>query len=102
MGRLQTTPERVAHDACLNAVVASHESQETGQEDTCSEQAESRTAEALHEKHRAKSQQDKADTAFRIQAARGVQAQEAPVEARYVASQGVYFALLHMCTFVVS
>jgi hypothetical protein len=102
MGRLQTTPERVAHDACLNAIVESYEGQKTGQEDTCSEQAECRTAEALNEKHRAKSQQDKADTAFRIQAARGVQAPEAPVEAHYLASQGVYFALLHMCTFVVN
>jgi hypothetical protein len=101
MGGLQTTPERVAHDAGLDAVMESHDSQETGQQDTRSEQAESCTAEALNEKHHAKSQQDKAGTAFRIQAAHSVQAQEAPVEARYLASQGVYFALLHTCTFVV-
>ena len=86
MGCLQTTPERVAHDACLNAVVESHDGQETGQKDTRSEQAECRTAEALNDKHRAKSQQDNAGTAFRIQAAHGVQVQKAPVEARYLAS----------------
>src|SRR5919109_4403541 len=55
MGGFQTTPERVAHDACLNAVVESHDNQETGQKDPRSEQAECRTAEALNEKHRAKS-----------------------------------------------
>src|SRR5262249_38726092 len=98
MGSLQTTPERVAHDACLEAVVGSHHKQKNGEEDPCSEQAQCRTAEALNEKHRAKSQQDKAGTAFRIQAAQGVQAQETPVEARYLALQGMYFALLHMCT----
>jgi hypothetical protein len=49
MGGLQTTPERVAYDARLDTVVASHDSQETGQEDTRSEQAECRTAEALNE-----------------------------------------------------
>jgi hypothetical protein len=85
MGGLQTTPDRVAHDACLDAVVENQDNQETSKEDTRSEQAECRTAEALHEKHRAKSQQDKAGTAFRIQTAHGVQAQEAPVEARYLA-----------------
>ena len=85
MGGLQTTPDRVAHDACLKAVMESYDNQETGKEDTRSAQAECRTAEALNEKHRAKSQQDKAGTAFRIQAAHGVQAQEAPVEARYLA-----------------
>ena len=78
-----------------------HDGQKTGQEDTRSEQAECRTAEALHEKHCAKSQQNNAGTAFRIQAAQGVQAQETLVETRYLASQGVYFALLHRCTFVV-
>jgi hypothetical protein len=98
---LQPTPQRVAHDAYLDAVVESHGNQETGQQDTRSEQAECRTAEALNDQHRTKSQQDQAGTAFRIQAARGVQAQETPVEARYLASQGVYFALLHTCTFVV-
>ena len=101
MGGLQPTPEHVAHDACLEAVVESHDGQETGQKDTCREQAERGTAEALNDKHRAKSQQDKAGTAFRIQATQGVQAQETPVEARYLASQGVYFALLHVCPFVV-
>jgi hypothetical protein len=49
MGGLQTTPERVAYDACLDAVVARHDRQETGQADTRSEQAECRTAEALNE-----------------------------------------------------
>src|SRR5215475_5976702 len=101
MGGLQPTPERVAYDACLDAVVESHDNQETGKEDTCREQAERRTAEALNDKHRAKSQQHKAGTAFRIQATQGVQAQETLVEACYLASQGVYFALLHMYTFVV-
>ena len=86
MGGRQPTPERIAHDASLDAVVESHGNQETGQKDTRSEHAECRTAEALNEEHRAKSQQDKAGTAFRIQAARGVQAQETPVEARYLAS----------------
>ena len=86
MDCLQTTPDSVAHDACLNAVVESHDGQETGQKDTRSEQAECRTAEALNDKHRAKSQQDNAGTAFRIQAAHGVQVQKAPVEARYLAS----------------
>jgi hypothetical protein len=85
MGCLQTTPDRVAHDACLDAVVESQDNQETGKEDTRSAQAECRTAEALNEKHRAKSQQDKAGTAFRIQTADGVQAQETPVEVRYLA-----------------
>src|SRR5262245_36181396 len=66
MGCLQTTPERVAHDTCLEAVVESHDSQKTGEKDTRSEQAEGRTAEALNDQHRAKSQQDKAGTAFRI------------------------------------
>jgi len=65
--------------------VESHDGQETGQKDARSEQAEGRTAEALNEKHRAKSQQDKAGTAFRIQTADGVQAQETPVEVRYLA-----------------
>jgi hypothetical protein len=37
VGSLQTTPERIAHDAGLDAVVESHDSQETGQEDTGSE-----------------------------------------------------------------
>ena len=101
MGCFQTTPDRVAYDACLEAVMERHDGQETGQEDTRSEQAECRTAEALHEKHCAKSQQNNAGTAFRIQATQGVQAQETPVEARYLAPQGVYFALLHECTFVV-
>jgi hypothetical protein len=86
MGGLQPTPECVAHDACLDAVVESHGNQETGQKDTRSEQAECRTTEALNEKHHAKSQQDKTGAAFRIQAAGGVQAQETPVEARYLAS----------------
>jgi hypothetical protein len=49
MGGLQTMPERVTHDTHLDAVVASHDSQETGQADTCSEQAECRTAEALNQ-----------------------------------------------------
>jgi hypothetical protein len=66
MGGLQPTPERIAHDACLDAVVESHGNQETGQKDTRSEQAECRTAEALNEKRHAKSQQDKAGAAFRI------------------------------------
>src|SRR5215475_1280250 len=74
MGCLQTTPERVAHDACLDTVMESHDNQETGQKDTRSEQAEDRTAEALNEKHCAKSQQHNAGTAFRIQATEGVQA----------------------------
>jgi hypothetical protein len=49
MGGLQTTPERVAHDARLDAVVERHDCQETSQADTRSEQAECRTAEALNE-----------------------------------------------------
>jgi hypothetical protein len=100
MDCLQTTPECVTHDTGLDTVMESHDNQKTGKEDTGSEQAKGRTAEALNEKHHAKSQQDKAGTAFRIQAARGVQAQEASVEAHYLASEGVYFALLHMYTFV--
>jgi hypothetical protein len=71
---LQTTPERVAYDACLDAVVESHDNQETDQKAARSEQAEDRTAEALNEEHRAKSQQNNAGTAFGIQAAEGVQA----------------------------
>jgi hypothetical protein len=86
MGCLQTTPDRVAHDACLDTVMESRDNQETGKEDTRSEQAKCRTAEALNHKHRAKAQQDEAGTAFRIQAAHGVQAQETPVETRYLAS----------------
>ena len=102
MGGLQTTPERVAHDAGLHAAVESRDGQETDQKDTCSEQAEGCTTEALNEKHHAKSQQDKTGTAFRIQAAEGVEAQETSVEAGYLASQGVDFALVHRCTFIVS
>jgi hypothetical protein len=49
MGGFQTTPERVTYDTRLDPVVASHNSQETGQEDTRGEQAECRTAEALNE-----------------------------------------------------
>src|SRR5215475_159924 len=71
---LQTTPERVAHAACLDAVMKSHDNQETGQKDTRSEQAEDRTAEALNEKHRAKAQQNNAGTAFCVQATEGIQA----------------------------
>src|SRR4029434_3209689 len=62
---LQTPPERVAHDSCLDTVMKSHDNQETGQKDTCSEQAEDRTAEALNEEHRAKPQQNNAGTADR-------------------------------------
>jgi hypothetical protein len=74
MGCLQTTPERVAHAACLDAVMKSHDNQETSHKDTRSEQAEDRTAEALNEKHRAKAQQNNAGTAFGVQATEGVQA----------------------------
>jgi hypothetical protein len=81
--------------------VERHDCQETGQADTRSEQAECRTAEALNEQHCAKSQQHNTGAASRIQAAQSIQAPEAPVETRYLASQGVYFALLHRCTFVV-
>jgi len=66
--------------------VENHDNQETGKEDTRREQAECCTAEAFNEKHRAKSQQDKAGTALRIQTAHGVQAQKPLVEARYLAS----------------
>src|SRR5215470_14666736 len=86
MGCLQTTPERVAHAACLDAVMKGHDNQETGQKDTRSEQAEDRTAEAVNEKHRAKSQQNNAGTAFRIQAAEGVQPKETLLETYYLAS----------------
>jgi hypothetical protein len=100
MGGLQPTPERVAHDACLQAVVESHDGQEASQEDTGGEQPKGCAPEALNEKHRAKAQQGKTGPAFCIEAARGVQAQEAPVEAGYLASQGVYFIVLHKGTFV--
>jgi hypothetical protein len=66
--------------------VESYDGQETSQEDPRSEQAKCCTVEAFNEKHRTKAQQHKAGTAFRIQAAQGVQALEAPVEACYLAS----------------
>ena len=99
MDSLETTPDRVAHDACLDAVVESHHDQETGNKNTSSEQAERRTAEVLDAEHCAKSQQDNSGAAFGIEVADGVQAQETLFEARYLASQGVNFALLHTCTF---
>jgi hypothetical protein len=86
MGGLQTTPERGAHDAGLDAVVARHGNQEAGQEDPRSEQTEGRTAEAFNEQHGAKSQQHDSGTASRIQATHSIKAPEAPVETRYLAS----------------
>ena len=78
-----------------------HDDQETGKKDAGSEQADCRTIQALNDEHRGQSQQDNAHAASRIQAAHGVQAQETLFKACYLASQGVYFALLHTCTFVV-
>ena len=101
MRPLDVPPERVAYDACLDAVMESHNSQEADNKDASSEQAERRTAKALDAEHRAKSQQDKPGAALRIEAAHGIQAEEALFEARHLALQSMDFALLHTCTFVV-
>src|SRR6266446_1458302 len=95
MGGLEVTPERVAQDTCLDPVMASHHAQEASNQDTSSEQAKGRTAEALDDEHCAQSQQDYPGAAFRIEAAHGLQTQETLFEAHQLAPQGMDFALLH-------
>ena len=80
------TIERVAHDACLNAVVESHDGQETGQEDTSR-----RAPNAVPQRRSTTSTVPSPSKtmpvmAFRIQVAGGCPGVETLVEARYLAS----------------
>ena len=92
---LEATPDRVAHDACLDAIMEGNNGHKADDKETGRDQPNAGTEEALGQEHGAESHQDKAHTAPGIPTAQQVQLLEAPLQTRYLTLESVDFALLH-------
>ena len=96
MSGLEATPDRVAPEACFDPLVESREAQKAGSEEASRDQSNASAEQALRYECGAESHQDDSHTAFGTPAAHEVQVTEALLQARYLALEGVDFALLSL------